>query len=118
MDTKEKIKVMQAYAEGRPIQYRLNWETEWSTTSIPIWDWHNCQYRIKPVKQQLTPADFPPGTIVREKSIPTTWYAVLCVTAERFYFAEWYNHNFTNSYFQDNYEYSTDQGKTWKPCYK
>ena len=62
MDTKEKIKVMQAYAEGRPIQYRLNWETEWSTTSIPIWDWHNCQYRIKPVKQPLTPADFPPGS--------------------------------------------------------
>ena len=120
MDTQEKIKVMQAYVDGKTIQWKApNYDPEWAdANSIPIWNWHECQYRIKPTRQPLTAADFPPGTVIREKSIPTTWYTVLCVTEHQLYFAEWYHHKFADTYFQENYEYSTDQGKTWKNCYK
>lgn len=76
------------------------------------------QEKIKLDRQPLTSADFPPGTIVREKDIPTTWYTILAVTSQQFYFAEWYHHKFADTYFQEHYEYSTDQGKTWKNCYK
>jgi len=118
MDTKEKIKVMQAYVDGRPIQYKLNCESDWADTSIPIWNWYDCQYRIKPNKQSLTPSDFPPGTVVREKLIPGRWYAVLSVEFDRFHYHANQYQKFDSNYFEDAFEYSTDQGKTWKPCYK
>lgn len=48
--TQEKIKVMQAFCEGKAIQYRkkdsLN---QWYNVGVePIWDWNQVDYRIKP----------------------------------------------------------------------
>ena len=46
-ETRVAVKVMEAYANGKKIQY-LNDENEWIDTPKPFFDWHNYVYRIKP----------------------------------------------------------------------
>ena len=46
-ETREAAKVMEAYANGKKIQY-LNDDNEWIDTPNPFFDWHNYVYRIKP----------------------------------------------------------------------
>ena len=43
----EKIKVMQAYKNGKTIEYKEGREKNWKTTNTPAWDWYNWDYRIK-----------------------------------------------------------------------
>ena len=45
-DTADYIKVMQAYVEGKQIQYKD--DEVWIDIDDPDWDWHNWEYRIKP----------------------------------------------------------------------
>ena len=45
-DTADCIKVMQAYVEGKQIQYKD--DEVWIDIDDPDWDWHNWEYRIKP----------------------------------------------------------------------
>jgi len=205
MDLKDKIKVMQHFAEGGKVEYSYLRLNAWKPTDAPVWNWevsnyrirqspiaagHNlpnltedqvecdkgwrlleeheikpsistrrnelppnvlqmwlpederwdlefwpggndrsCTYRtllypadlakydIKPkTKQPLTAADFPPGTVVRCSGI-INWAMVLLAS---------YNYISVSFENQINYErlmigewqYSTDQGKTWLPCYK
>ena len=44
--TEDYIKVMQAYVEGKQIQY--DDDGKWIDIDYPDWDWHNGDYRIKP----------------------------------------------------------------------
>lgn len=46
-EIKEAAKVMEAYADGKKIQY-LNDDNEWIDAPNPLFDWDNCVYRIKP----------------------------------------------------------------------
>ena len=46
-EIKEAAKVMEAYANGKKIQY-LNDDNEWIDAPNPLFDWGNCVYRIKP----------------------------------------------------------------------
>lgn len=49
MSTEEKIAVMQAYADGKKIQYREAGHTEWlDYKGEPEWRWGPYCYRIKP----------------------------------------------------------------------
>lgn len=51
MTTKEMIEIMQAYEDGKIIEYRLKNTKEdepWVLISKPCWDWDKCDYRIKP----------------------------------------------------------------------
>lgn len=51
MTTKELIEVMQAYEDGKCIEYRLKNPKEdepWVLISTPSWDWTTFNYRIKP----------------------------------------------------------------------
>lgn len=43
----EMIAVMQAYADGKEIEYSSDNEI-WSKAKNPFWDWDNYDYRIKP----------------------------------------------------------------------
>ncbi len=48
--TKQKIEVMQAFVDGKPIQYKGNdkWST-WKDMPVePTWDWNYFDFRIKP----------------------------------------------------------------------
>ena len=49
-EIREAAKVMEAYANGKKIQY-LNDDNEWIDTPKPFFDWHNYVYRIKPESQ-------------------------------------------------------------------
>lgn len=46
-ETEDKIKVMQAYIDGRPIEYRnKSTDSWWSAPKIPSWNWYEYDYRI------------------------------------------------------------------------
>lgn len=55
--TKEMIEVMQAYLRGDEIEYRCGYK-DWLECRIPIWDWTQCDYRVKP-KTKYVPFDTP-----------------------------------------------------------
>jgi len=52
VDIKEQIAVMQGFADGKEISYKLKdsswWKTPNSRTFVPIWNWSDYDYRIKP----------------------------------------------------------------------
>jgi hypothetical protein len=206
MDLKDKIKVMQHFAEGGKVEYRRQMDSEWQSVDKPCWDWsivqfrirqspitaghnpHNltedqvecdkgwrllqeheiksnvdtrrnelppnvlqmwlpederwdlefrpggndrsCTYRtllypadlakydIKPkTKQPLTAADFPPGTVVKWADASTdSWFLVLYVGGLSISIQSRSTLLYTDLLAQ--WQYSTDQGKTWLPCYK
>ena len=47
-DIAECIKVMQAYVEGKQIQYVDSETEDWADIESPIWNWDTYDYRIKP----------------------------------------------------------------------
>lgn len=46
MTTKEKIAVMQAYEDGKTIQFYSY--GEWEDIDVPAWNWASVDYRVKP----------------------------------------------------------------------
>ena len=46
-EIREAAKVMEAYANGKKIQY-LNDDNEWIDTSLPLFNWAKHIYRVKP----------------------------------------------------------------------
>jgi hypothetical protein len=54
-NTIEMINVMQAYVDGKEIEYQDN--DNWLKTNYPSWDWKNFVYRIKP-EPILIPLDY------------------------------------------------------------
>lgn len=57
--TKEAIKVMQAYCDGKQIQFKgdINNEYPWNDTEDPVWDWGEFAFRVKP-EPKLRPYTF------------------------------------------------------------
>lgn len=56
MTTKEMIAVMQAFEEGKEIEYAAKWGSlagKWYTIGCPAWDWITCIYRVKPEPKEL-----------------------------------------------------------------
>ena len=55
MNTKDMIKIMQAYLDGESIE-RANNATNYKwvpTNGTPAWEWHSFNYRIKPKPKEL-----------------------------------------------------------------
>lgn len=50
MTTQEQIAVMQAYADGKKIQWNspVDQQIAWIDTDEPLWNWCTCTYRVKP----------------------------------------------------------------------
>lgn len=46
-DIKEKIAVMQAFADGKKIETKSFERNYWADTLIPVWNWHCFDYRVK-----------------------------------------------------------------------
>ena len=59
MTTEEKIKVMQAYTRGEEIERRSAncEEDEWAFAGLPVWNWDNFEYRIKPKEPKFKVGD-------------------------------------------------------------
>jgi len=58
MTTKEKIEIMQAYENGKKIEWRPNaFKRPWNDyLNEPEWNWEYYQYRIKPEEPNSIPA--------------------------------------------------------------
>jgi len=46
--TKEKIAIMQAFEDGKVIQFRLKGLAYWDIVEKPAWNWDAFAFRIKP----------------------------------------------------------------------
>lgn len=55
MTTQEKIEVMQAYVDGKQIEFteagEVNWRGYPQNSIVPSWNWMKFNYRIKPEKK-------------------------------------------------------------------
>ena len=67
--TKEKIEIMQAYERGEQIQIN-NSNNMWEDIDCPLFDWANCNYRVKPKKlDDAIESNFKDGDILFVKSL-------------------------------------------------
>lgn len=66
-ETKQAIEVMQAYVDGRKIEYRHKASDEWITVAIlTSWDWKNWDYRAKPEPMEIDVYFTPEGKPIVE----------------------------------------------------
>ena len=116
MDLKDKIKVMQHFAEGGKVECYS--DGKWRKTDEPSWNWKAYDYRIAQpkTKQPLTDADFPPGTVVRCSGI--AYWAMVLLASPKYISVSFEDQISYEKLIGAQWRYSTDQGKTWLPCYK
>jgi len=103
--TIEAIKVMQAYVDGREVEYSCRGHSIWEPNEAPCWSWSGCDYRIKPTLRPWTADEVPLGAWIRFKKAPYDRHLLgwVSVQADR------------ELWLQER-EHSTDGGKTWLPC--
>lgn len=47
-EVEKQVKVMQAYLDGKDIEYRYRGDNkDWVDIQEPSWNWHICDYRVK-----------------------------------------------------------------------
>ena len=104
--TKEAIRVMQAFVDGKEVEYEHP-NGMWLMTPTPCWNWNSGEYRIKPthVLRPWTEDEVPLGAWMRFKLTPSKRHLIGSVS-EQVDRELWLN----------NYEHSTDGGKTWSAC--
>jgi hypothetical protein len=104
--TKEAIRIMQAFVDGKEV---ISMTTPAVTTDSPSWNWANdiSAYRIKPTPtfRPWTADEVPLGAWMRMKS--DREYRFLISNTESFSGRE---------HWLEDFEHSTDGGKTWLPC--
>ena len=107
--TKEAIRVMQAFVDGKEVEWRYRSIEGWDAiiTISPKWNWEDCEYRIKPTPtlRPWTADEVPLGAWMRDVSIQDyRWLIQSSGNAD------------TRKDWIVNYEHSIDLGKTWLPC--
>ena len=53
MTPKEIIEVVQAFEDGKEIEYYICGNSVWHTTEDPTWNFKECKYRVKQLKKVL-----------------------------------------------------------------
>ena len=104
--TIEAIRVMQAYVDGKEVEYPIS-NGQRATTMTPSWNWLYTQFRIKPtpVLRPWTADEVPLGAWMREKK----------ASHDRRILA-WTSSQADRDMWLDEREHSTDGGKNWLPC--
>jgi len=104
--TKECIRVMQAFVDGKDIEI-LGPVRKWEPVNCPRWGWDDTQYRIKPIAtiRPWIADEVPVGGQIRNKAIPEYRW-LIDRTADLTVRNEWL----------ERHEHSIDGGKTWLPC--
>ena len=105
--TKEAIRIMQAYVDGKEVECWHRRLEGWDTTNNPSWNWMDCTFRIKPTAKlrPWTADEVPLGAWGRNPQYPKTRWLIDRTSSEENRI-DWCK----------NYEHSTDGGKTWLPC--
>lgn len=67
-DTKAKIAVMQAFVDGKQIEYYHSATRDgWQSVTYPTWRWHNTNYRVAEDMElkayKVFTASLPPGVL-------------------------------------------------------
>lgn len=104
--TIEAIRVMQAYVDGKEVEFK--WMSkDWNSTDKPEWNWSAYDYRIKPTAKLLpwTADEVPLGAWMRSKRNPQDRMLI-----------HWVSSQCDREMWLDKNEHSTDGGKTWLPC--
>lgn len=69
--TAEMIAVMQAYEDGKEIEFYHNGYSKWRKSPDPTWDWYRNDYRVKPEPEYIPftfeDAEFLIGKAVKHK---------------------------------------------------
>ena len=52
--TVEKIKVMQAFVDGKEVEWKFCVEDEWSPCPSPTWNWTDFNFKVKPKIKEMT----------------------------------------------------------------
>ena len=106
-ETKEAIRVMQAFVDGKEVECWHRGLEGWDTTSNPSWNWRDCIFRIKPTAtlRPWTADEVPLGAWIRYKRALHD-RSILAWTSNQADRDMWLNER----------EHSTDGGKTWLPC--
>ena len=105
--TKEAIRVMQAYVDGKEVEFKWG-SMDWNSTDKPEWNWSAYDYRIKPTAKlrPWTADEVPLGAWMRNKSVQYDRWIIVHLQYSSRNREEWCK----------NYEHSTDGGKNWLPC--
>ena len=112
--TIEAIRVMQAFVDGKEVQYLGKKRnpmglllSDWCDTHEPFWNFEHYDYRIKPTAtlRPWTADEVPLGMQARNSKYPKTRWLIDRTSSEENRI-DWCK----------NYEHSTDGGKTWLPC--
>lgn len=104
--TKEAIKVMQAFVDGQTVTQRST-DSSIVITKYPAWDWFMYTYDIKPEPKlrPWKPEEVPLGAWMRGiDSDNQRWMLTNSMSEDRR--REWLLHN----------QHSIDCGKIWLPC--
>ena len=104
--TIEAIRVMQAFVDGKEVEYKRHDEF-WMLTTLPLWNWNSIEYRIKPtpVLRPWTADEVPLGAWIRYKKVIDDRSVLAWTSTQR-----------DRDIWLDEREHSTDLGKTWLPC--
>ena len=104
--TKEAIRVMQAYVDGNEVEFKWG-SMDWNSTDKPEWNWSAYDYRIKPTAKlrPWTADEVPLGAWIRFKDKPQDRHLL-----------GWVSGQADRDMWLDEREHSIDNGKTWLPC--
>lgn len=61
IDTLKAIKVMQAYVDGKDVEFRSIRCSNWHSVNKPTWNFHINEYRIKRVSRKIYINEYPNG---------------------------------------------------------
>jgi hypothetical protein len=121
--TIEAIRVMQAFVDGKEVQFRYVGLEIWDTLISPKWNWSDCEYRIKPttVLRPWTADEVPLDCWLRtrqgdnrHKWKPLTIQPLGVITVP-VGIGNWCKLH-TWEFLSKNCEHSIDNGITWLPC--
>lgn len=113
------IPILQAYVDGKVIEFRGVGFTDWSTHGAYCFNSNVDEYRIKsePKLRPWKQEEVPLGCSLRHKSLTSIVSIIGCKFEKGVSFHD--ASLFISRTYQtllDSYEHSTDGGKTWLPC--
>ena len=104
--TKEAIRVMQAFVDGKDLEV-LGPVGKWEPVHFPRWGWDDTKYRIKSIAKlrSWTADEVPLGAWIRFKDKPQDRHLL-----------GWVSGQADRDMWLDEREHSIDGGKNWLPC--
>ena len=104
--TIEAIRIMQAYVDGKEVEYEHP-DGIWMLTTTPCWNWNSGEYRIKPttVLRPWTADEVPLGAQMRTGA-----------NGEYRWLIDHSGHNIKRKEWLEECQHSIDGGKNWLPC--